>query len=130
MSNLRAPWQNGPYKNQHTEQRKNTYIRHIERKNILNVFSDYSFLFSFLFIILKWFLQEMSYVFFSLLNLFYRVDMFLKEKNNINNYTHMQYALRCRFYPQSMNGQARGRSRLLKELPFSLVVWHTEDNVW
>jgi len=32
MSGLRAPWQNGPYKNQHTEQHKNIYLT--PRRNI------------------------------------------------------------------------------------------------
>ena len=96
-------------------------------------FSDYSILFSFLYIVSEIISARNVITFYFFLAKFVLSCWhFLKEnkKNNINNYKHMQYALRCRFYPQSMNGQARERSRLLKELPLSQVVWHTEDTVW
>ena len=45
MSSLRAPWQNGPYKNQHTEHHKKTQrtpkrTRHLEKTHIVLCFSD------------------------------------------------------------------------------------------
>jgi len=39
MSSLRAPCQNGPYKNQHTEQHKiRRLIRHLEKTTFFGVF--------------------------------------------------------------------------------------------
>jgi len=55
MSSLRAPWQNGLYKNQHTEQHKNmlnTMMQQTFRKELFFcVFRIFIFLFSFYFII-------------------------------------------------------------------------------
>ena len=45
MSSLRAPWQNGPYKKQHTKRHKNTYnimTQQTIRKTISLCFSDFS----------------------------------------------------------------------------------------
>jgi len=60
MSCLRAPWQNGPYKNQHKGRHKNSYnimTQQTFRKHIFLCFSDFS-VFYFLFI--DNFLKEFS----------------------------------------------------------------------
>ena len=52
MSCLRAPWQNGPYKNEHNERHKNAYnimTQQTFRKTIFLCFSDF-FLFFYFFI--------------------------------------------------------------------------------
>jgi len=47
MSSLRAPWQNGPYKNKHTEQHKNTQSTKAQQTFRINCFLSFSVLFYF-----------------------------------------------------------------------------------
>jgi len=60
MSCLRAPWQNGPYKNKHKGRHKNSYsimTQQTFRKHIFLCFSDFSF---FIFFFIDNFIKEFS----------------------------------------------------------------------
>ena len=57
MSSLRAPWQNGRYKNKHTEQHKNTQNTKTQQTFKINYFCVFQ-IFIYLWF-LKWFLQKM-----------------------------------------------------------------------